>query len=46
MLFSFDYDKGYIQEIQPGGYLFVTLEHFCYRRFNKHGDIAYFAYMF
>ena len=25
---SFDYDKGYIRDIQSGGYLFVTLEQF------------------
>jgi len=24
--FPFDYDKGYIQDIKSGGYLFVTIE--------------------
>ena len=43
IVFSFDYDKGYIRAIKSGGYLFVTLEHF-YHHFNQYGNIAYFDY--
>jgi len=30
IVFSFDYDKGYIRDKQSGGYLFVTLEQFVF----------------
>ena len=43
--FSFDYAKGYIQDVNLAGTFLLPLGNFCYHHFTEHGDIAYFAYM-